>query len=342
MLSTINFVGELSLHLYIKSIEENPFLLEESDVENFPFYKSNLSSQQYFTKCIQPEFKNYEHFVRSALFYLLENVLIKNKKLNLIQFICTNSFIFSLNTSLSKMVIEDIVKSGFTLNFPLEFIEGINSCFDEDKIIRICKYRSFANFEEASVFSPYLAIFHFYFSKQFSFECIKDCEKNNNIVPLVVALRVYEIKLASEHNLNLKNKLCANFEKFKKFLITNKLIEKEFLSSLLQKNKYTSTDFPIKFHVIGLFFCATFATILSSQYFFDFNIKKSQPISGLFSLTTVQKKARVNARQRLLQIPKLRLAIESTLERRTFFSNSIKPNGKVDAQIEAAASIYVN
>lgn len=228
MLSSINFCDSLSLHLTCVKIEENPLLLESVDLEDFPFYDSNLSPEEYFNTRVNPLFKNYLNFVRSAFFYLLTDVFIENKRYRLVQFTKIVFLLLMPNTSVSSILICDIKNINIIQSFTLEFLESLEFHFDKETILRISKYRPLFNFDEASKFSPFLTIFSFYFSKEFALTCIQDCYKNNNIVPLVIALRVYQFKLAVQHEPSLKKDFHENFKNFKNFLVNKKLIKKNF------------------------------------------------------------------------------------------------------------------
>ena len=208
-------------------------------------------------------------------FFLLETTLLKNKRIAFFQFIPIFCSILLQDISLSNLLIKDISDTSIVNYLTLEFLEGINCFFDKDTVVRICKYKCFNSFKQASVFSPFLSIFNFYFSKQFSYQCIKDCYRNKNIVPLLIALWIFEIQLAVEGDWNLKNKFHNDFENFQKFLIINELINNKFLNVLLKKYNYNKQNSQIKLQVIGLFVCGTFATILSSQYAFNLNTNAS-------------------------------------------------------------------
>lgn len=298
MLNSINFCDELSLHLDTVQIEENPLLLETVDLEDFPFYDSNLSAQDYFNTNINPLFENYLSFVRSSFFYLLTDVFIENKRYRLIKFMRICCLFLKTPTSVDTILIDDLKKNNIVQNFTLELLESLHSYFDEETILRISKHRSFRNLEEAYVFSPFLTLFDFYFSKKFVFTCIRDCYENNNIVPLVVALRVYEVKLAVQYEPSLENYFYEKFKIFKKFLVSNRLIKKRFLIILLKKNNYIEIDSEIKFQAIGLLLCGTFAAF-SLQH--SFNLDKT--ISNPPSFSGLQQRATVQAQTRLLNTP---------------------------------------
>lgn len=274
--------------------------------------------------------------MRSAFFFLLETTLLKNKRIAFFQFIPIFCSILLQDISLSNLLIKDISDNRIVNYLTLEFLEGINCFFDEDTVIRICKYKRFNSFKEASVFSPFLSIFNFYFSKQFSYQCIKDCYTNKKIVPLLIALRIFEIQLASQGEPNLKNKFHNDFENFQKFLIINELINNKFLDVLLKKYNYNKQNSSIKLQVIGLFVCGTFATILSSQYAFNLNTNVSN--LGLFSLTRVQQKAKVKAQDQLLQIAKSSQVISSQRNQRSWVNKISK--GRLSVRRDKVSAVY--
>ncbi len=301
MLKAINFSQDLSLHFDVDVIRDNPLYLEDTDVKNFPFYKSPLTAKAFFDKEINPLFNNYSDFVRSAFFYLLLDVIAQNKRFYLVKFtIQCCSFLLQSNST-SDILVQDLKNNNIIQIFTLEFLEGFNYYLDDKTIISICKNRPFSSFHEASMFSPFLTIFNFYFSKEFVFAAIEDCHKNKNIVPLVLALRIYEIKLATQREPSLKDEYFKNFKNFKNFLVSNKLITKKFLTILLKKNNYNDFDPNVQFQTIGLFFCGTFATIIfRSPFVFVQDNLASPPMS----LTAIQQRATAEIQSKLVNNPK--------------------------------------
>lgn len=310
MLDSMNFMGELSIHLY--PVEDgNELLLENFKNESFPFCKSNLSQKDYFNKCIKPQFKDYLSFVRSAFFYILKDIFHKNKKINLVKFSSSISPFFIQNTLLSRTLINDLWLIEIVQEFPLFFVEKLNLSFNNDRILRICNSQSISTIDQAMTFSSLLIFFHFHFSKQFVFECVQDCIKSSNIVPLLLALRIYEIKLAIKEQPVFKNEYVQSFQDFQKFLISNKLIKKKFLTLLLKKNNYFKEKHQDVFKTMGIVCCGLFASssFLNSQPF----LLKNLSSNSSSSLTARYEQAAIETRSTYESAPGVRKLLQGRL-----------------------------
>lgn len=98
------------------------------------------------------------------------------------------------------------------------------------------KGNKFEILEKKYKISRCLEAFPFYFSKEFSLECIQDCNRFNSFAPLLLAFKIYEIKLVIQHKPLWKKKCDEDFVFFQKFLINNNYLSKQNLHLLMEKN----------------------------------------------------------------------------------------------------------
>ena len=192
-----------------------------SQVQKWNFYKSNLSEIDYFNTLSISKWK-YDEFVISALIFCIESKLHNEYLLKILVYSCARHFetLFLNETSLSKSIFSCIVElqlfhffssaasNGFLEYFTVAQIENINI---------VGRLNSMSRF---------LYIFPF-FSTSFIKQCIIDCQKQQNLAPMVLALHVLNVN--SESLEQEKNFAFKKLEYFKKQLVQFKLINNEFV-----------------------------------------------------------------------------------------------------------------
>jgi hypothetical protein len=192
-----------------------------SQVQKWDFYKSNLSEMDYFNTLTISQW-TYEEFIQSALLFCIKSKLHDEYLLKILVYSCARYFetLFLNETSLSNSIFFCIVElqlfhffssaasNGFLEYFTVAQIENINI---------VGRLNSMSRF---------LYIFPF-FSTSFIKQCIIDCQKQQNLAPMVLALHVLNVN--SESLEQEKNFAFKKLENFKKQLVLSKLVNGEFI-----------------------------------------------------------------------------------------------------------------
>lgn len=190
-------------------------------VQEWDFYKSNLSEIDYFNTLPISKWE-YDEFVVSALIFCIESKLHNEYLLKILVYSCARYFetLFLNETSLSNSIFSCIVElklfhffssaasNGFIEYFTVAQIENINIS------------------GRLNAMSRFLYVFPF-FSTSFIKQCILDCEKQQNLAPMVLALHV--LNLNSETLEQEKNFAFKKLDNFKKQLVVSKLVNSEFI-----------------------------------------------------------------------------------------------------------------
>lgn len=237
MLTYFGFEGDLCLFKDTEDIKENELELTNNDLKNYNFFKSNLSQKQYFNKYIGKNM-SYIKFVQSSFFMCL-NTSFKNKNRSdfifLIEKFC-DSLLCNVNTVTNEILFQDLLNLDIFYHFPLECIQGFTETLKDPILLSSLKVNNFERIEKEYRISRCLEAFPFYFSKEFSLECIQDCTILNSVAPLLLAFKVYEIKLIIQYKPLWKKNCHQDFVFFQQFIINNKYLSKQNLDLLLKKN----------------------------------------------------------------------------------------------------------
>lgn len=225
LLKTVIFKDNLCLHNIVN--HENIEIINEvvattDEIEIWSFYKSNLSDVEYFYTLAISKWK-YNEFLLSALVFCVQSKLHNEALLK--------SFIYISAQYVAPVFLKENLVS-----------DSIFSCIVELKLFDFFPAivtKSFIEYLKPSVtpeiniegrlkaISKFLYIFSF-FPVSFIKQCLLDCEEQNNLNPILLALYVlYENSQTSE---NKKKFASTELDNFKKQLVLSKLVNSEFVS----------------------------------------------------------------------------------------------------------------
>lgn len=224
MLKTVIFKDNLCLHNTVdhENIEiSNDLGATTSDVQMYTFYKSNLTDVKYFNTLAISKWK-YNEFILSAFVFCVQSKLHNKFLLTSFIYISAQYFahIFLTENMLSTSIFSCLVELKLFDFFPDVSTKGL---------IKYLKpsIRPSINIEgRLKPISKFLYIFSF-FPVSFIKQCLVDCEEQNNINPIVLAL--YVLYVNSQNSENTKKMAYEEFENFKNFLVRFKLVNKEFI-----------------------------------------------------------------------------------------------------------------
>lgn len=247
LLKLVVFTNSFCLHKAIN--HDNTEIINDCvgttfQVQEWDFYKSNLDEIDYFNTLTISQW-TYPQFIISALLFCIENKLHNEALLKNLVYNCARYFapLFLDESFLSNSIFSCIVdlklfhffsasaSNGFIEYFTLSKIENINIVGRLNSISR------------------FLYVFPF-FSTSFIKQCIIDCQQQQNLAPIVLALYVLYAK--SQSLTHEKNFAYKKLDLFKKQLILLEFINNEFIykcnfsyfkekqEKILFKNYYSS------------------------------------------------------------------------------------------------------
>jgi hypothetical protein len=243
MLFSVGFVGDLCLFRSNEEIPGNILYLTDENLEHFRFFKLSLSQKEYFNNYINKNISFIE-FVRSSFFYWL-SYIFKNKtelnladKLELGRFLSCFAELLYENSFTIETLFQDLKNLNFFYLYPLECVTKFIKILEKNLFFLIQKFEfcTFSEFENNYKISRFLKAFPFYFSTPFCFECMKDCEKFNSAIPILLALKVYQLKLIASNNKSSKQECKEEFFTFKNMFFDYDYFSEKNLDFLIQKN----------------------------------------------------------------------------------------------------------
>jgi hypothetical protein len=243
-LTSYIFEGDLCLHKSIEELDDkfNVLNLRDCQLEDFKFFNSGLNQKEYYIQYI-PIYSTYGRFFESAVLYYLA-VVIQNDILP--GFIRSFILLLNVNTTWASLLYKHMVKLNMFSVFPLECLEGFFSYYEDvpisiswvfenpnDLFLEEKRWRKFR----------FIDAFSFYFSPKFRLTCFKDCVETKSYIPMLLALKIYQIKLGTP-DLTLNQLREGRFLfNFKKTLITQDVMSEEIFDKLIEKNwSYTHSE----------------------------------------------------------------------------------------------------
>ncbi len=195
LLTSFIFDGDLCLHKDVYELDEefNMLYLSDEDLENFQFFNSGLSQNQYYIKYIST-FSNYEKFLESAILYYLE-YSIKNNAL--VKFMNLFSGILNADEMYTPFLYNHMKNINIFSTFTLESLQGLLSNYSDSTIsfLVFTDKNSFLKIEKRNALFCLINAFSFYFSLEFRSTRFTDCQKTESYIPMFLALKIYKINL---------------------------------------------------------------------------------------------------------------------------------------------------
>ena len=242
MLTNVEFVDHLCLFKRIDEIDGRMVYLTDRDLEEFPFFKLDLSQQEYFNKYINENI-SFVQFVRSSFFYWLSYIFENKTELNLADkleldrfLICFTELLYE-NSFAIETLFQDLKNLHFFDLYPLECVRSFIEILEKNLFfLKKFKFSTFSQIENKFKMSRFLKAFSSYFSTSFCFECMKDCENFNSAIPILLALKVYQLKLIASNNRSSKQECKEEFFTFKNMFFYYDYFSEKNLDFLIQKN----------------------------------------------------------------------------------------------------------
>ena len=224
LLKSVIFKDDFCLHKTVdnENIEiYNDYGITNSQTTIWQFHNSNLTDLNYFNTLTISKW-TYHEFILSAFVFCIQKKLHSENLLKIFIYISANYFatLFLTENLLSESIFCCIVELQLFDFFPKQATNGFIMHFKPSVIKQISIEG------RLKPISKFLYIFSV-FPISFIRECIGDCQQQNNISPIILALYVLNVNSqTTEHD---KKFAYNQLNNFKKQLVQFKLVNNEFV-----------------------------------------------------------------------------------------------------------------